>query len=189
MAKDGQCYPKKMAGCQQYRTQNFIPKNVKVYMLAQLPSEDFFGSHSQHTTFSTYHLCFISYPCVQFHYAFGNIFAFSYTSSSAHTRARLCERNYGERQMDRWIRPSLVLLSTKCQTLPQTAGWDALNQDLGFVSPDAFGTTNISCHRSATPGKLYVTANAGDTMTLYWNTWPDSHKRPILNYIAPCNGT
>ncbi|KAF2268069.1 glycoside hydrolase [Lojkania enalia] len=71
---------------------------------------------------------------------------------------------------------------------PITAGWDALNQDNGFVSPDSFGTANIACHKSATPGKLYVNADAGDTVTFYWNTWPDSHKGPIINYIAPCNG-
>ncbi|KAF2464405.1 endoglucanase IV [Lindgomyces ingoldianus] len=73
-------------------------------------------------------------------------------------------------------------------TAPVTAGWDALNQDNGFVAPDSYGTSNIACHRSATAGKAYVNVNAGDTITFYWNTWPDSHKGPIINYIAPCNG-
>lgn len=71
---------------------------------------------------------------------------------------------------------------------PQTAGWDALNQDIGFVEPASFGTTDINCHKSATAGKLYATANAGDTVQFIWSTWPDSHKGPIINYIAPCNG-
>jgi lytic cellulose monooxygenase (C1-hydroxylating) len=71
---------------------------------------------------------------------------------------------------------------------PQTAGWDSLNQDLGFVEPSQVGTTNVICHKSATPGKLYVNANPGDTVQFAWNTWPDSHKGPIINYIAPCNG-
>lgn len=71
---------------------------------------------------------------------------------------------------------------------PETAGWDALNQDLGFVSPDAYGTTDIACHINATAGKLSVDANPGDAVTFQWTPWPDSHKGPIINYIAPCNG-
>ncbi|KAI1171268.1 lytic polysaccharide monooxygenase [Nemania sp. FL0916] len=73
-------------------------------------------------------------------------------------------------------------------TAPATPGWQALNQDNGFVSPSAYGTSDIACHKSAKPGQTYVPANAGDTLTLYWNTWPDTHKGPILNYLAKCNG-
>jgi hypothetical protein len=72
---------------------------------------------------------------------------------------------------------------------PQTAGWDALNQDIGFVEPASVGSTDVNCHKSATAGKLHASANAGDTLNLAWSTWPDSHKGPIINYIAPCNGT
>ncbi|KAF2841750.1 lytic polysaccharide monooxygenase, partial [Patellaria atrata CBS 101060] len=71
---------------------------------------------------------------------------------------------------------------------PVTAGWDSLNQDLGFISPSAFQSNDINCHKSATAGKAYVDAKAGDNIEFYWNTWPDSHKGPIINYIAPCNG-
>ncbi|KAH9877926.1 hypothetical protein J1614_003143 [Plenodomus biglobosus] len=71
---------------------------------------------------------------------------------------------------------------------PQTAGWDALNQDQGFVEPAAAGTADVACHKSATAGRLYANANAGDTIEFAWNTWPESHKGPIINYIAPCNG-
>lgn len=74
------------------------------------------------------------------------------------------------------------------ETRPQTAGWDSLNQDLGFVEPNNVGTADVNCHKSATAGKLYANANAGDTIEFVWNTWPDSHKGPIINYIAPCNG-
>jgi cellulase len=70
----------------------------------------------------------------------------------------------------------------------QTAGWDALNQDNGFVEPASAGSNDINCHKSATPGKLYATVAAGSTVQIPWNTWPDSHKGPIINYIAPCNG-
>ncbi|ORY58916.1 glycoside hydrolase [Pseudomassariella vexata] len=71
---------------------------------------------------------------------------------------------------------------------PVTAGWKALNQDNGFVSPDAFTSSDIACHKSATAAQSYINANAGDTLTFFWNTWPDTHKGPIINYIAPCNG-
>jgi cold shock CspA family protein len=71
---------------------------------------------------------------------------------------------------------------------PQTAGWDALNQDNGFVEPNSVGTADVNCHKSATAGRLYANVNAGDTIEFAWNTWPDSHKGPIINYIAPCNG-
>ncbi|KAK4213456.1 glycoside hydrolase [Rhypophila decipiens] len=75
------------------------------------------------------------------------------------------------------------------QGAPATTGWNSLNQDLGFVSPSDFGSNNIACHKSATPGKLYINANAGDSLTIYWNTWPgDSHKGPVINYLAQCNG-
>ncbi|CAJ2512449.1 Uu.00g054640.m01.CDS01 [Anthostomella pinea] len=73
-------------------------------------------------------------------------------------------------------------------TAPDTPGWKALNQDNGFVSPDAYDTNDIACHKSATPGETYITASAGDTLTLYWNTWPDTHHGPVLNYLAECSG-
>lgn len=73
-------------------------------------------------------------------------------------------------------------------TRPVTAGWDSLNQDLGFVEPASFATVDINCHKSATAGKAYASADAGDSVQFVWSTWPDSHKGPIINYIAPCNG-
>jgi lytic cellulose monooxygenase (C1-hydroxylating) len=72
---------------------------------------------------------------------------------------------------------------------PQTAGWDSLNQDLGFVEPNRMGSSDVNCHKSATAGRLYADVQAGQTIQIPWNTWPsDSHKGPIINYLAPCNG-
>ncbi|ORY13436.1 glycoside hydrolase [Clohesyomyces aquaticus] len=77
----------------------------------------------------------------------------------------------------------------KYQTpLPLTAGWQADNLDNGFVSPDAFGKPDIICHKSAKNGNAYVTAKPGSKVTFQWNTWPVSHKGPVYDYIAPCNG-
>ncbi|KAI1370937.1 endoglucanase-4 [Hypoxylon crocopeplum] len=72
---------------------------------------------------------------------------------------------------------------------PATAGWDALNQDIGFIEPANFGSSDIACHKSAKVGKNFIEAKAGDKITFYWNTWPDSHKGPIMNYIAPYKST
>ncbi|KAF1980385.1 glycoside hydrolase [Bimuria novae-zelandiae CBS 107.79] len=74
------------------------------------------------------------------------------------------------------------------QPRPVTAGWDSLNQDNGFVSPDALTTADINCHKSALAGQSYVNVKAGDTIDFIWNTWPESHKGPVINYISPCGG-
>ncbi|KAF2749601.1 lytic polysaccharide monooxygenase [Sporormia fimetaria CBS 119925] len=68
------------------------------------------------------------------------------------------------------------------------AGWKSLNQDNGFVEPSAMASADVNCHKSATPGQTYIDVNAGQEVKFYWNTWPDSHKGPIINYIAPCDG-
>jgi hypothetical protein len=73
-------------------------------------------------------------------------------------------------------------------TAPQAPGWQALNQDNGFVEPNSFTTTDIACHKSAKAGQTYISANPGDVLTLYWNTWPDTHKGPVINYLAKCSG-
>jgi lytic cellulose monooxygenase (C1-hydroxylating) len=69
---------------------------------------------------------------------------------------------------------------------PNTPAWLAANNDNGFVtdvtSPD------VICHKSAEPGSSSFTVTAGDTITLQWNTWPDSHSGPVIDYLAPVNG-
>jgi len=71
---------------------------------------------------------------------------------------------------------------------PVPVGWAAKNNDLGFLTPDAFQTLDINCHKNATAAKAYAHANPGDTIEFVWNQWIESHKGPIINYIAPCNG-
>lgn len=55
-----------------------------------------------------------------------------------------------------------------------TPGWRALNQDNGFVEPKNFGTNDVACHKSATPGQTYIEANAGDRLTVREFTPPAS---------------
>lgn len=56
------------------------------------------------------------------------------------------------------------------------------------MSPNAYATNNITCHKSATPGKAFVTVAAGDEVQLQWNPWPSSHHGPVINYLAACPG-
>ncbi|KAI1383481.1 glycoside hydrolase [Hypoxylon trugodes] len=72
---------------------------------------------------------------------------------------------------------------------PSIPGWTADNPDIGFVGPDSFAQPDIICHKSATPGQAYVEVTAGSTMTLQWFTWPDSHKGPIIDYLADCGSS
>lgn len=63
--------------------------------------------------------------------------------------------------------------------------WSTTASDNGYVAPDAFGTADIICHKSATNGALNnATVAAGGTVTATWNTWPDSHHGPVITYIA-----
>ncbi|KAL0941177.1 endoglucanase iv precursor [Colletotrichum truncatum] len=71
---------------------------------------------------------------------------------------------------------------------PVTPGWAATNTDLGFVAPDATGNADIICHRGATPGTSSISVAAGQKVTVKWNTWPESHKGPVMDYLAKCSG-
>ena len=71
---------------------------------------------------------------------------------------------------------------------PDSVGWYAKNQDNGFVEPNSFDTADIICHKGATTGNKVVEVEAGSKIDLQWNTWPESHKGPIINYLARCHG-
>ncbi|KAI0139679.1 endoglucanase IV precursor [Pestalotiopsis sp. NC0098] len=71
---------------------------------------------------------------------------------------------------------------------PIVVGWTTSQTDLGYVDPTAFGAPDIICHRTARPAGGHVRVAAGDSVALTWNTWPDSHHGPILDYLAACGG-
>jgi len=71
---------------------------------------------------------------------------------------------------------------------PITPGWYAGDSDNGFVAPDSYSSPDIICHRAATPAKAHIQLNAGDIVYLQWDTWPDSHHGPVMDYLANCNG-
>jgi cellulase len=71
---------------------------------------------------------------------------------------------------------------------PAVAGWATNASDLGFVEPNNAGSPDIICHKNATPGQTSIEVKAGETLTIEWNSWPTSHKGPIIDYLALCNG-
>ncbi|KAK7947767.1 endoglucanase [Apiospora aurea] len=66
--------------------------------------------------------------------------------------------------------------------------WADSATDNGFVAPDAYGTSDIACHRDGAPGALSAKVAAGDKVELFWDTWPASHKGPVIDYMAACDG-
>lgn len=72
---------------------------------------------------------------------------------------------------------------------PTVIGWRTAQQDNGFIEPNNFGTSDMICHKAATPGGGHATVAAGDKITLVWDpVWPESHIGPVIDYLAACNG-
>lgn len=74
------------------------------------------------------------------------------------------------------------------QTPPTVVGWTTSQTDNGFVEPNSFSAADIICHKSATPAGGHAQVKAGDSISITWNTWPESHKGPMIDYLAACNG-
>lgn len=68
-------------------------------------------------------------------------------------------------------------------------GWQNWATDLGFVSSTAAGLSSVDiiCHRNSTNAPKIVPVVAGSEVVLKWNGWPDSHKGPIMDYLARCS--
>ncbi|KAI5841565.1 glycosyl hydrolase family 61-domain-containing protein [Morchella snyderi] len=49
-------------------------------------------------------------------------------------------------------------------------------------------TSDITCNKAATAAKLTAPAAAGDKVSFYWTEWPESHKGPVMTYLANCGG-
>ncbi|KAL3433430.1 glycosyl hydrolase family 61-domain-containing protein [Aspergillus tetrazonus] len=71
---------------------------------------------------------------------------------------------------------------------PKLIAWSTTATDTGYVSPSAYGNSDIVCHRGAEPGALSAETLPGGSVTLYWNTWPTDHHGPVITYLANCNG-
>lgn len=72
---------------------------------------------------------------------------------------------------------------------PITVGWLVpLDLDNGFVPPSSFNNSDIICHKSATNAQIEAPIKAGGKVELQWTPWPVSHKGPVMDYLANCNG-
>ncbi|KAK6431095.1 hypothetical protein LTR95_012745 [Oleoguttula sp. CCFEE 5521] len=78
------------------------------------------------------------------------------------------------------------LLDYYTTTPPAVPGWSTTALDSGFVMPDSYQTSDIICHKGSKPGKTHLPVVAGQTVQLFWNTWPAGHKGPVIDYLAPC---
>src|ERR1700742_3500104 len=73
---------------------------------------------------------------------------------------------------------------------PSVAGRSTVGDlDNGFVPTTSYGSGDIICHKGAPPGTAYVSVKAGETVSFEWNTWPNSHVGPVMDYIASCGSS
>jgi hypothetical protein len=72
---------------------------------------------------------------------------------------------------------------------PQVVQWSTPD-DLQntFVPPTSYDKPDIVCHLGATPADMAIPVKGGDVLGVQWTTWPDSHKGPIFDMLANCNG-
>ncbi|KAM0354375.1 hypothetical protein ACHAPU_001419 [Fusarium lateritium] len=67
--------------------------------------------------------------------------------------------------------------------------WFATNTDNGFVEPSMYGKPDIICHKGAKNAVLSASVKAGEKITIKWDTWPESHKGPVIDYLASCGAS
>jgi cellulase len=72
---------------------------------------------------------------------------------------------------------------------PTVVGW-SIPGDLsnGFIAPSQYTNPDIICHVGATNAGASAVVTAGSKVQLQWTPWPESHKGPVMDYLAPCNG-
>jgi cellulase len=73
------------------------------------------------------------------------------------------------------------------QSNSAAVGWPANNLDNGFIEPNSASSSDIACHKGARAGPAFVKVSAGQSVTLQWNTWPESHHGPVIDYLAQYN--
>ncbi|MBE3043695.1 glycoside hydrolase family 61 protein [Candidatus Bathyarchaeota archaeon] len=71
---------------------------------------------------------------------------------------------------------------------PDSISWANGATDLGFVPSSSAQEADVICHLDAANGILTAPVAAGSTIELTWTEWPDSHKGPIIDYLADCGG-
>ncbi|KAI1644615.1 glycoside hydrolase family 61 protein [Daldinia loculata] len=72
---------------------------------------------------------------------------------------------------------------------PFAIGWSTTAFDQGYVNQTGYRTEEIICHRGAKNAKNHAPVSAGDIVHIQWNGWPESHKGPVLDYLASCGNS
>ncbi|KAH7063630.1 glycoside hydrolase [Macrophomina phaseolina] len=77
--------------------------------------------------------------------------------------------------------------------VPKVAAWAAGGYGHGPIVGTQYASTSINCHDDAKAAPIYMEAAAGSDIEISWGTpgsnpspWPESHKGPIITYMAPC---
>ncbi|KAI1770071.1 carbohydrate-binding module family 1 protein [Hypoxylon cercidicola] len=74
------------------------------------------------------------------------------------------------------------------QDPPTVVGWATSQTDNGFVEPNSFTGEDIICHKTSVNAGGHAQVAAGSSISISWNTWPESHKGPMIDYLAACPG-
>ncbi|KAI1265457.1 lytic polysaccharide monooxygenase [Xylariaceae sp. FL1019] len=69
---------------------------------------------------------------------------------------------------------------------PLAVGWSTTAVDQGYVNQTGYTTDEIICHRGSSNARAHVQVTAGDRIQLQWHGWPQSHKGPVIDYLASC---
>lgn len=68
--------------------------------------------------------------------------------------------------------------------IPDLIGWTvSSNGPVEDVSSAA-----IACNADSKAGAISATAAAGSSVKFSWTVWPESHRGPVMTYMANCNG-
>ncbi|KAL4880421.1 glycoside hydrolase [Aspergillus karnatakaensis] len=69
--------------------------------------------------------------------------------------------------------------------VPLVASWGTPNTGGGFPT-DGYADSDIICHLDAVNGEGAIPVTAGDSLSLQWTVWPETHHGPVLDYLANC---
>jgi cellulase len=73
-----------------------------------------------------------------------------------------------------------------------TPGWYTTGQGGRPLYPISLNTYDIICNNASSPANISAPIAAGETVRVRWwepGPWPTNHKGPVIDYIAPCNGS
>lgn len=64
--------------------------------------------------------------------------------------------------------------------------WSTDVHEDGWIGYGSYQLEDIICHIDGSNAKGYVPVKAGDSISIQWMGWPESHHGPVLTYLARC---